>query len=525
MINYITKKKTDQKPADLLHLGGYGAESLNNRYPASTGAEIIFTEHEAEDMETTTAADRRRQNLILFSICFASFMVNLDTYIVNISLPKISHYFNAQPQEVSWIILGYNLTVASLLIIMGRVGDKIGLKNVFQLGFALFTVSSLVCGLSPSLLVLIISRCVQGIGASMLYSMTPAMVPKFLPAERRGPAFGTLATAAALGITVGTPLGGIITGFLSWHWIFLINIPVGILAIVVCQKAIPDDSRDSLAAEGKGFDAQGAILSFICSMTMVFGISKGETYGWSSPLIMVCLAVAACSLYLFINWEGRAKDPLLDLSLFRDRAFTFGNSASVLAFAYLAGNNFIMPFYLINFKHMKAEQAGFFFLIYSVLFMFVGPFAGKLTNRISPRLLCTFAMALCSINALVFSFALSSNSLVPAVLYFILMAVSFGTFCPCNNTVVMGMAPPGKQGVVAGTYRMGNRLGMAIGVCFFQIFYSLAFSSVHHTGAISYEKFTADVLLRGFRDTYMAGGVLLFAAFMFSLLAKAKKSV
>lgn len=482
------------------------------------------TRIETADKDSTITTDPRRQRLILFSVCFASFMVNLDTYIVNISLPGIAAYFNSTPKEVSWIVLGYNLTVASLLIIMGRVGDRLGLKRIFISGFALFTVSSVMCGVAPTILVLILGRCIQGIGASMLYAMTPAMIPRFLPPSMRGPAFGTLATASALGITVGTPLGGVITGLSSWHWIFLINIPVGIIAILLCRKTIPEESRQSLTTGERGFDIAGGILSFICSLSLIFGISQGHVYGWTSPLITGCFIAAACSLYVFIVWEGRVRHPLIDLSLFRDRAFTFGNSAGILAFAFLAGNNFIMPFYLILVKGMKAEQAGSVFLIYSVLFMFVGPATGKISTRISPRILCTFAMLLGSLNAVVFSFVLDLPAIIPVIIYFILMAVIYGTFCTANNTVVMGMAPPGKQGVVAGTYRMGNRLGMACGVCFFEIVFSLALSSSQSAAVIAYKLLPRETLLTGFQNTYFAGGALLGIALLFSILARSRKN-
>ncbi len=474
-------------------------------------------------MSTTTTSDRIKHHLILFSISFASFMVNLDTYIVNISLPGIAHYFNANPQDVAWVVLGYNLTVASLLIIIGRMGDKLGLKRVFIAGFALFTISSLICGMAKTVLVLVLGRCFQGIGASMLYAMTPAMVPHFLPEKMRAPAFGTLATAAALGITVGTPLGGIITGFSSWQWIFLINIPVGIIAILLSLRVIPDEKEKSKDKNEKGFDVPGALLSFAASLCFIYGVSKGNDVGWTSHLIIGCFIVSAISLWGFIVWEGRVRDPLLDLSLFKDRAFTFGNSASIVALAYLAGNNFLMPFYLMLVKGMKAEIAGSVFLIYSVIYMFVGPLAGKLATKINPRMLCTAAMALCALNAFAFSFLLESSTLIPVILYFVCMALSYGTFITANNTVVMSMAPRGRQGVVAGTYRMGNRLGMACGVCFFSTVFTLAAFASTHTLAKSYASLSRDLLLAGFRDAYIGGGCILLIAFMFSQLARTRQ--
>jgi EmrB/QacA subfamily drug resistance transporter len=473
-------------------------------------------------MSSTVSTDPVKQRLILLSISFASFMVNLDTYIVNISLPGIAHYFKAGANEVSWVVLGYNLTVASLLIIIGRIGDRLGLKRIFMVGFGLFTISSLICGCAPFMIVLILGRCIQGVGASMLYAMTPAMVPKFLPENMRGPAFGTLATAAALGITVGTPLGGIITGLSSWHWIFLINIPVGIVAMLVCRRVIPNEPKESRATGETGFDIPGAMLSFICSLSFIYGLSMGDQRGWTSPLIIGCFIAAAVSLYGFIYWEGRAKYPLLDLSLFRDRAFTFGNSAGILAFAFLAGNNFLMPFYLMLVKGLKAEYAGMVFLIYSVIYMFVGPIAGLLTRRVSARLLCTLAMALCALNAGLFSFLLEAPTLIPVIIYFVFMAFSYGTFCTANNTVVMGMAPPGKQGVVSGTYRMGNRLGMACGVCYFAAVFSLAVLTSDPHAAKVYSELPRAILLTGFRGAYIGGACVLLLSLLFSAFARSR---
>jgi MFS family permease len=272
-----------------------------------------------------------------------------------------------------------------------------------------------------------------------------------------------------------------------------------------------------------GFDVPGALLSFVCSLSFMYGVSMGKEAGWTSHQITGSFIIAALSLYAFIYWEGKAAYPLLDLSLFRNMEFTYGNMAGGLAFAYLAGNNFLMPFYLMLVKGMKAQQAGMMFMIYSVLYMIIGPLAGKTTNRISPRLLCSAAMALCSLNALVLAGAIRLDTIVLVVLYFIFMAFSFGVFCTSNNTVVMGMAPAGKQGIVSGTYRMVNRLGMAIGVCFFETAFTLFTSSTgsHVTG--NYASLPREILIKGFQGAYVAGSIVCMLAFLTSMLARARE--
>lgn len=469
---------------------------------------------------STVVTDKNKQKLILLSIAFGSFMVNLDTYIVNISIPVIARYFHATPADVSWVSLAYNLVVASLLMISGKLGDRLGLKRVFIVGLALFTVSSLMCGLAPNLYWLIIGRAIQGIGASVLYAMTPAMVPKFMPEKVRGTAFGTLATAAALGIMVGTPLGGIITGFLSWHWIFLINVPAGIMAIICCKRIMPDDHMAGQEKETGRFDLKGAVLSFICSLSFIYGLNGGQEYGWTSLLIIVSFAISAVSLSIFIFWENRAACPLMDLSLFRNKAFTYGNIATLLAYIYLAGNNFLIPFYLQLVKGLKAEQAGMVFLIYSIVYMLVGPAAGKVSDRINPRIVCTASMALAAFSAFMFSFFLTVPGLIPVIIYFVFLAVSYASFLTSNNTVVVGMAPEGKQGIVSGVFRMVTRLGIAGGVCIFEMIFTAAGHVSRQGDKINYANLPVDVIATGFHYAYLAGGFVCLLTVIMSLLAR-----
>lgn len=471
-------------------------------------------------MDSIVVEDKKRNRMILFSIAFASFMVNVDTYIVNISLPVIAKFFNVGTGNIAWVVLSYQLTVTSLLLVFGRLGDKIGLKKVFILGFVLFTISSAMCGYSPSLLFLIISRAIQGIGASVLYALTPAMVPKFLPEKMRGPAFGTLATVAALGITVGTPLGGIITGYLHWSWIFLINIPTGILAIIVCLRVIPDEPPSTLAKDSRGFDLMGSLLSFIWSFSIIYALSEGDQLGWSSLTVLACFIIFIISLSAFIIWEKHVSNPLFDLSLFTSKAFTYGNIASVLAYAFLAGNNFLMPFYLQYFKGLRPEQAGFVFLVYSIVYGIVGPISGKLSLTINPRILCTFGMLIASVAAFVLAFTLKIPGLVVVIGYFIVLAVAISTFCTSNNNVVMGMAPQGKQGIVSGVFRMGTRLGMAFGVCIFGTVFSMSTMLQGKAAKATISAMSKDIMIGGFHNTYIIAGLVCLMAVIFSVMAR-----
>jgi EmrB/QacA subfamily drug resistance transporter len=473
-------------------------------------------------MSDVTIHDPRRQRWVLFSISLGSFMANVDTYSVNISLPTIARHFNAHAGEVAWVSLAYNLALASLLVTFGRLGDRVGLKRMFMAGFAMFSLGSLLCGISPNLPALVICRTVQGVAGAILFALTPAMIPKFFPAEKRGPAFGMLATITALGMTVGNPWGGFVSGLLSWHWIFFLNVPVGVMAALLCWRIIPDDRPESHSS-GIRFDLIGALLSFVSALSFIYGLNMGRNLGWLSLPIIGCFIFSALTLGLFILRQKSVSNPLVDLSLFRNRAFTCGNIASCLAYTFLAGNNFLMPFYLELVKGLDSRQTGLLFLVYTLVYMMTGPLVGLLSLRISSRTLCTAATAFGALMSLGFALTLRTPGLTAVVIYFACFGITFATFTTSNNHVVMGMAPDGKQGVVAGLYRMIVRLGLAVGVCGFETILSATARGSIQSAKTAGGAASAASLLDGFHWVYLAGSIVFLMAMIASLLARDRK--
>lgn len=460
----------------------------------------------------------RRHRLILLSIAFATFMVNLDSYIVNISLPAITEWFGTDTASASWVIVAYQLTVTGLLLAFGVLGDRIGIRRFFLVGYGVFTLSSLLCGASPSLGWLVAGRALQGVGGAVLYALTPAMVPKFLPPAMRGAAFGLLATAAALGISVGTPLGGVLTGVLSWHWAFFINLPIGIGAMALCARVIPDDAPQTGAP--RPFDTPGAVLSMVALLALVQGLTHLDVGGLAAPSTLTAFAVAVAAALAFV-WRQRHTDhPLVDLALFRDRTFGLGNAANLLCLTCLAGHNFIVPFYLTLIKGMPPERAGFVFLLYSLVYMAVGPLVGMLGGRrVSSRTLCSLGLALGVVVFVLFSLGLRIDAMWPVYAYFVGMALVMATFIPSNSAVVMGSAPPGKQGTVAGSFRMVGRIGMTLGVTLFQALLALHLAGA---GSLSVERLRqlgAAHLLPAFSWVYLAGAGLFALGLICSLAA------
>jgi EmrB/QacA subfamily drug resistance transporter len=477
------------------------------------GWAIYIKVRSKHSMEDQIARDRGRQGWILFSITFASFMCVLDTFIVNISLPSIAHAFNIDTGAVSRVIVVYLLVLTGTIPLFGKLGDRVGFIRVFIAGYLLFSFGSLLCGLSPSLLMLILSRFIQALGGAMLYATGPAMVPRFLPPELRGTAFGTLTMAAALGMTLGVPLGGLITAYLSWHWIFLINVPVGIIATIIALKCFR--AKEATADRGYGFDTGGVILSFFGLASLIYALDKGHEIGWTSPLIVALLFAALLLLSLFIVWEKRSRDPLLDLTIFESRTFNFANISNFFGFMVMAGNTFLIPFYLIAFKGLKADRAGLIMMAFSFAMMCVGPLAGRASDRISPRILCTAGMISAIVACIYFSLSLGGEGLYPVLIFLLWIGSSLGLFISPNNNYIMSSVNKERHGTASGVLKTMSNLGSAMGVCVFETLF--ASYLITGTGAQKVNIHAANMaLLPGFQAAY-AGGCLICVLALISM--------
>lgn len=447
---------------------------------------------------------------IVITVAFGAFMSKLDSYIVNISLPTIATRFNVTTAEVSWVVLVYLLVSTSTLLLFGKLGDRFGLRRVFFLGYLLFTIGSLLCGVALSLEMLIASRFVQGIGCAMLIAIAFAVIPRFLPHEITGWAFGIAATGAALGIAIGAPVGGIITGYLSWRWVFLVNVPFGIFAMYAVNRYIPDEVRsDSRKLRRAGFDMLGAALSFAGLALMLYGLNTGREFGWTSPRIMGCFAASFLFLAAFFIREIKCEEPLLELKLFKDFHFSAAVASTLFAYMLLAGNSFLLPFYLEVGKGLSTVTVGLVIMIYSVIYMAVGPFAGRISDRIRPSILCGFAMLSAALCSFVFAFTLAAPGLLAVVIFLVWISLSFGFFISPNNNQVMSLAPAEKQGSASGVFNTINSLGLVLGVCLFEMIMS-------RSSALRPGSFT------GYKDAYLFGGVVCIVALFFSLLVNRK---
>jgi EmrB/QacA subfamily drug resistance transporter len=473
-----------------------------------------------KSMEHRPTTTKRREFLIILSVAFSSFMAGLNNYIVSVSLPSISRYFNTGTAEVSRVVLAYLLAITSLLLFFGRLGDRIGHKKVFVVGYAVFTLGSLLCGLSGNIHTLVAFRLIQGIGGAMLLANGFAIIAKYLPPGRTGSAFGVASSMVALGIATGAPLGGIISGYLSWHWIFFVNVPVGTAAIFVAGRSIPAESGGS-TGQALDFDIPGAMLSFCGLALFLFAFNGGRTMGWTHPAVVVSFLMAAILLTLFIIHEGRCPSPLLDFALLSNSTFTLALCATFMSYMVLSGNAFLFPFYLELIHGLSTQQTGFVLFFYALVFVFLSPSAGKLSDRINPRLLCTLGMLSASLATFLFACFLTGRGLIGAFVFLVWFAGSYVLFISPNTNRIMSTASEGKHGAASGLLNTMLYLSMIFGVALFEAIFAHSFSGMLLQGRNLFQANVArGLLLNGFTYSYILAGVTCFLSCLCSVAAR-----
>ena len=446
------------------------------------------------------------QWLILLLISLASFMGALDATIVNISLPTMSKYFQCDVATVSWVAMAYLLVLSGTLIAFGRVADIRGYKKIYLAGFAIFTIGSLLCGLSSTIYLLIGFRVLQGIGAAMLQAIGGAMIVRYLPEKFRGTAFGVLTTFAAVGLAAGTPLGGFISQFYSWHWIFFINVPVGIIAIILGISVLPKDTGEF----GKGqFDLSGAALLLVALVSLIFFLNMGNNIGWLSWRILISIIVSLTAWAGFILNEKRAHFPLINLSLFRNRNFTVAVTVALLMLLVGQGSWYAFPFYLELEKGFATNIAGLILLVPAIFMMICGPIAGLLSGRIGSRPICVLGSVVLIASFVMFALMGAKTGLCYIIIAMALEGIGIGLIMPANFSLIMGMSAKGSEGVINSLVTTARNVGAVMGIAVF----TLIFLSVIASQGISPSGITAHSLpprafALGFHTIFLFGAVL-----------------
>ncbi len=449
-------------------------------------------------------AGRGSRALFIASVAVAVFMARLDTYIVNISLPAMARSFGVGTSAISWVTMGYLLFNCGAMMLVGRLADSVPPRRLFIWGYAIFTAGSLFCGLAPGLGLLIFCRCLQGLGGAVLVITTYTAVSRFLPAAEVGGAMGVLATFGALGIAVGSPLGGLLTERFSWPWVFFVNVPVGIAAIALARWAMPDDLG---AEEREGrLDLPGALLSLVAVAAFILGLDAGHETGWLSWHALGLLGLSALCGPLFLLRQNRVASPLVPSALLGDRRFLLANSVSVAGLLLMGGNAFLLPFLLERVKGLDAERSGLVILTYSVLFMALSPLTGRLADRFAPWHLCAAGMGVAAADCIFLALTMGALGIGMVVVFLAGLAVAYALFMAASSKQVLGSAPAEEKGAASAVYGTLYNLSLLLGVAAFETFYAAA-----GTGEV---KMMAGPALRepGFSRAYFFGAIACLAS-------------
>jgi EmrB/QacA subfamily drug resistance transporter len=403
--------------------------------------------------------------LVLLVLTTGFFMILLDTTIVNVAIPAMSTGLNTTLDQILWVLNAYILVYAVLLITAGRLGDLFGQRTLFAIGLFIFTVASALCGLSQNAGELIAARILQGVGGALLTPQTLAIITSLFPPERRGAAFGIWGAVAGLATVAGPTIGGAIITYISWRWIFYINVPIGIAALFATFAIIPD----LRPGRHHGWDVVGVILSTAGLFGIVFGLIEGERYNWgeiaSYGVTIPEVIVAGVILVVgFIVWERFQAEPLVPLSLFEERNFAVANwLAAAISFGMLS---LFLPFtiYLQSVRGFSALAAGLTLAPMSLTSMVTAPFAGRFADRVGGKYILTAGISLFTIGVGSLAFVAGPNStwltfLPPAIIAGAGMGM---TFAPMT-TVAMRNISPRVAGAASGVLNTTRQLGAAIG--------------------------------------------------------------
>jgi EmrB/QacA subfamily drug resistance transporter len=412
-------------------------------------------------MKARIFAEENKKWWTLAAVAFGLFMIMLDNTIVNVALPSIQRSLHMSISSLEWIVTAYALTFAALLITGGKLGDLYGRKRMFIAGLVVFTLASLACGLAPSAGFLIGARAVQGVGAALMNPATLSIITATFPPKERGQAIGIWAGVSALALAIGPLIGGLIVDNINWHWIFYVNVPVGVVGIIVSRWVIAE-SRDT--SHEQSIDLPGLVTSGGALLALSYALIEGNQRGWGSPEIIGLFVGAVVLFAVFIWLELRQRLPMLDLDLFKIGSFAGANIVAMLVSLGMFGVFFFISLYVQNVLGYSPTKAGAIFLPMTILIILIAPIAGKLSDRVGSRWLMGAGMAILGVSLLLYQrIGLHTGfwSLLPQL---VLGGVGMALTMSPMTSAAMGSVPTDKAGVGSGVLNSFRQVGGSLGI-------------------------------------------------------------
>jgi len=405
-----------------------------------------------------------KSKFILITVIIGAFLSMFGIGVVNVGLPTIAKEFDVEVNTVQWVTSVYLLVMSALLPILGTLSDKIGRRKIYNLGYIIIGVFTLLSSFSGSLSMLIVTRIFQAIGGAMIMANGLAIVTENYPPKQRGRNIGLLVTMMAIGAVSGPSLGGIIIGLWGWRAIFYFIFIVSLAGFLASYYSIPKDGK--APNEKMHFDYLGSVLLIVSILTFVYSFSSVSKLGWSNPLVYGSIIIFVISLTLFIILERKIKHPILDLGLFKNHLFTTSIIAALLSFITMYSPTVLIPFYYQDVLKYSATQSGLFMMAFPIAMAIVSPFSGALSDKIGAVFLTTSGLIINGIALILLANTTINTSLILILIYFSLMGLSLGLFQSPNNSSIMSSVPKTKLGAASGITQLVKNLGMVIGIAF-----------------------------------------------------------
>jgi EmrB/QacA subfamily drug resistance transporter len=437
---------------------------------------------------------------------------SLGTSIANVGLPTLAQAFTASFQDVQWIVLAYLLAITTLIVSVGRLGDIIGRRRLLLAGIVLFTVASVLCGVAPTLWLLIAARAAQGLGAAIMMALTMAFVGETVPQARTGSAMGLLGTMSAIGTALGPSLGGVLIAGLGWRAIFLVNVPLGILTFLLAHRTLPVD-RLGPKTDRAGFDIMGTLLLALTLAAYALAMTIGR--GSFGPLNMALLLAAVIGVGLFGLAEARAASPLIRLATVRDPVLSASLAMSALVSTVLMATLVVGPFYLSGALGLEPALVGIVLSVGPLVAALTGVPAGRVADRLGAQRMTIVGLIGIAAGSFILSMMPATLGISGYIAPIVVITVGYALFQTANNTAVMTDIRPEQRGVVSGMLNLARNLGLVTGASLMGAVFALASATIDIT--------TADpkAVAAGMRITFAVAGILIVVALAIAVGSRA----
>jgi EmrB/QacA subfamily drug resistance transporter len=430
-------------------------------------------------------------------------MPSLSTSIANAALPTLAKAFTASFSQVQWIVLAYLLAVTTLVVSAGRLGDITGRRRLLLAGILLFTAASALCGMAPTLWILMVARAVQGLGAAIMMALTMAFVGETVPREKTGSAMGLLGTMSAIGTALGPSLGGLLITEMSWRAIFLVNLPVGVLLLFLTYRYLPMD-QPVAKADRMAFDKLGTLWLALTLAAYALAMTLGR--GHFGMLNLALLLAACCGVGFFVSAEARVTSPLICLAMFRDPVLSGGLATSMLVSTVMMSTLVVGPFYLSQALGLNAAGVGLVLSVGPLVAALSGVPAGQIADRFGARRMTVGGLCSIAIGTILLSMTSTTLGVLGYLFPIVIVTVGYALFQTANNTLVMTGIPSEQRGVVAGMLSLSRYLGLITGASMMGAVFALA------SGATNVTQAPPEAVATGMRMAFaVATGLVVFA--------------